>query len=129
MDSRETVFQETKIIVIGVGICLAIMFGVYALIGRLSRQVLLGGIVGSVLAVLNFFFMAVNACAAADKAVNQDVKGGKSLMKFSYTTRLAVIFVVLFACVKSGLCDALASVLPLLFVRPSITIAEFFRKK
>jgi hypothetical protein len=49
-------------------------------------------------------------------------------MRMSYTTRLVAIFVILFVCVKSGLCDALASVLPLLFVRPVITIAEFFKK-
>ena len=39
-----------------------------------------------------------------------------------------IYFLILFACVKSGLCNAFASVLPLVFVRPIITIAEFFRK-
>ena len=65
---------------------------------------------------------------AADKAVNQDVKGGQKQIKLSYFIRMIAIFVILFACVKSGLCNALASVLPLLFVRPVITVAEFFRK-
>lgn len=128
MESRKVVFKETGIVAIGEVICLALMLGVYALLGYFSMKVLLGGVVGTVLSVVNFFFMAVNAVMAADKAVNQDVNGGKRQIKASYTLRMALIFVVLFAFVKSGLCDPLASVLPLVFVRPVITIAEFFRK-
>lgn len=128
MESRKVVFKETGIVAIGEAICLALMLGVYALLGYFSMKVLLGGAVGTVLSVMNFFFMAVNAVMAADKAVNQDVNGGKRQIKASYTLRMALIFVVLFAFVKSGLCDPLASVLPLVFVRPVITIAEFFRK-
>lgn len=128
MESRKIVFHETGIIAIGEVICLALMLAVYALLGRFSREVLLGGIIGALLAVLNFFFMAMGASMAADKAVNQDVKGGQKQIKLSYFIRMIAIFVILFACVKSGLCNALASVLPLLFVRPVITVAEFFRK-
>ena len=128
MESRKIVFHETGIIASGEVICLALMLAVYALLGRFSREVLLGGIIGALLAVLNFFFMAMGASMAADKAVNQDVKGGQKQIKLSYFIRMIAIFVILFACVKSGLCNALASVLPLLFVRPVITVAEFFRK-
>lgn len=128
MESRKIVFHETGIIAIGEVICLALMLAVYALLGRFSREVLLGGIIGALLAVLNFFFMAMGASMAADKAVNQDVKGGQKQIKLSYFIRMIAIFVILFACVKSGLCNALASALPLLFVRPVITVAEFFRK-
>lgn len=129
MDSRKIVLNETRIILIGEIICVAIMLAVYALLGYFDRTVLLGGIVGGILAVLNFFFMAMNASLAMDKAAQQDVKSGKKQIKLSYTMRMAAIFVVLFAFVKSGLCDALASVLPLVFVRPVITVAEFFRKR
>jgi len=128
MESRKVVFKETGIIAIGEVICLALMLSGFALLGYFSTSVLLGGIVGTVLSVLNFFFMAVNAVMAADKAVSQDVKGGKNQIKLSYTVRMALIFIILFAFVKSGLCNPLASVLPLVFVRPIITIAEFFRK-
>jgi len=128
MDSRKIVYRETGIVAIGQAICLAVMYAVFALLGYFDKTVLLGGIIGTVLAVGNFFFMAVGASLAADKAVNQDVKGGTALVKSSYMLRLLVIFLILFACVKSGLCNAFASVLPLVFVRPIITVAEFFRK-
>lgn len=128
MESRKVVFHETGIIAIGEVICLAMMLGVYALVDYFDRTVLLGGVIGTVLAILNFFFMAMGATMAADKAVQQDVKGGQVQIKLSYTLRMIAIFAILFACVKSGLCNALASVLPLVFIRPVITVAEFFRK-
>ena len=129
MDSRKVVYHETAIVAVGELICVALMLAVYALLGRFDSTVLLGGIIGLLLAVLNFFFMAVGASLAVDKAANQDVAGGKKQIKLSYTFRMIAIFVILFACVKSGLCNALASVLPLVFVRPVLTVAEFFRKK
>ena len=128
MDSRKLVYRETGRIAVGVAVCSAVMLAVFALLGKFDGTVLLGGVIGSLMAVLNFFFMAMNASMAADKALKQDVKGGKSLVQVSYMVRLAVIFLILFASVKSGLCNAFASVLPMVFVRPVITVAEFFRK-
>ncbi len=128
MDSRKLVFRETGIVAVGVAVCSAIMTAVFALLGYFDRSVLLGAMIGTLMAILNFFFMAMNASQAADKALRQDIKGGKSLVQISYMVRLAAIFLILLACVKSGLCNALASVLPMVFVRPVITVAEFFRK-
>ena len=128
MDSRKLVLHETSIIAAGVVVCTGIMFGVYALLGYFAQKVLFGGIAGCVLAILNFFFMAIGACQAADVASGQNVKRGKVIVKTSYAVRLAVIFVILFALIKSGLCDALASVLPLAFVQPVVFVTNFFRK-
>ena len=128
MDVRKFVLKETRIITIGVCIGVAAMWGIYALLGHFDRTVLLGGIVGAVISVLNFFFMALSADMAADRAMNQDIKGGKKLMQSFMMTRMLVIFVVLIAFAKSGLCDPLAMVIPFVMVRPTITVAEFFRK-
>ncbi len=129
MDSKKIVFHETKIAAVGEVICTAVMLGIYALLGKFDTSVLLGGIVGAVLAVGNFFFMAVGTSLAADKALQQDVKGGQLLIRNSYMLRLVVLFVVLFACAKSGLFNLFALVLPLAFIRPALTIVEFFRKE
>ncbi len=129
MDSRKEVLHETLIITIGQVICIAAMFGIFALLGYFDLTVLLGGIVGGILAILNFMFMAISVCVASDRAVAQDVKGGKSLMTFSMVLRYAVIFIVWVAGAVSGLCNAIALVLPIVFVRPTITVWEFFRKK
>lgn len=129
MDSRKIVYRETAVVALGVCVCTAIMLAVYALIGKFSLSVLLGGLVGTLLSVGNFFFMAIGTSLAADKAEAQDVKAGQLLVRNSYMLRLVVLFVILFACAKSGLFDLFALVLPLVYVRPTLTVAEFFRKK
>lgn len=128
MESRKVVLHETGVIAMGEALCLALMLGIFALAGHFDRTVVLGGVIGTLLAILNFFFMALGASMAADKAIKQDVKGGQVQIKLSYTLRMIAIIAILLVCVKSGLCNALASVLPLVFVRPVIMVAEFFRK-
>ena len=128
MDSRKYVFKETLTIAVGEAICVTVMLGVFALLGKFDRSVVMGGILGGLIAVGNFFFMAVGTALAADKAENQDVKGGQAVISSSYTIRMIVMAVLLFAAVKSGFCNVFASVIPLVFVRPVLTLGEFFRK-
>ena len=128
-ESRKLVLKKTALVAVGEVTCVALMCGVYALIGKFSLDVLLGGLVGLVLATGNFFFMAVVATLAADKAEAQDVEGGKKLMKSSYPIRLLVLAGLLILCAQSGFFDVVALVLPLVFVRPILTLAEFFQKK
>ena len=106
METRKIVLRETGIIAIGECVGVAVMIIIFALLGQFDRSVVLGGLIGGILSILNFFLMAVNANDAADKAINQDVKSGKA----------------------DTLTETGTGVIPLLFVRPTITIAEFFRK-
>lgn len=128
MDSRKLVLKETAVVAVGQLICVSVMLGIFALLDNFDRSVLLGGIFGGLLAVLNFFFMAVGAMMAADKAENQNVKGGQAAIQTSYMVRMVVLVIILFALVRSGLCNVIAAVLPLAFTRPIISIGEFFRK-
>ncbi len=129
MDSRKIVYHETAIIAIGEVLLTALMVGVFALIGKFDISVLLGAIVGCVVTVANFFFMAVVASLAADRAQKQDVEGGKKLLKASQLYRLLAVGGILAACAISKKFDVIAMVIPLLFVRPILLISEFFRKK
>lgn len=128
MNSRQFVLRETGMLAIGEAICVAAIIGVFALLGYYDTTVLVGGLIGGVLAVGNFFFMAISADAAADRAVNDDVKGGKATIRSSFSIRMLVLFVIIAAFVKSGVCNPLATVLPLVLIRPIITVVEFFRK-
>ena len=128
MDTRKIVFKETAIVFIGQLFCVAAMLGIYGLLGYFNISVLWGGVIGGALSVLNFFFMAIGTSLAADKAEQDNVKGGKALIQSSYFLRMVVLAVVLFACIKSGFCDTIALLIPLVFVRPIIMIGEFFRK-
>ena len=73
--------------------------------------------------------MALSADTAARKAEQQDVKGGQVVMQLSYIFRFVLLFALLAAGVKLLDLNPLASVLPVVFVRPVITIYELFRKK
>lgn len=129
MNSRKFILRETALLTAGELLCTAAMVGIFAMLGYFDYKVIVGGVIGIVLAVGNFFFMAIASDAAADKATeNQDVKTGQKLIKASYGLRLVVLGVLLFVFAKSGHCNVLAMACPLFFVFPVITVIEFFRK-
>lgn len=128
MDSRKIVWKETAVIAVGQVLCVAVMIGLFAMFGYYDRTVLFGGIFGGVLATANFFFMAVGTSLAADKAEAQNVKGGKAIIQMSFLIRQVLLIVFLLAGVKSGKCNLIALLLPLVFTRPILMIGEFFRK-
>ena len=128
-ESRKLVLTETAFIALGEIICVALMCVVYVLLDKWAISVLLGGVAGLLVAVGNFFFLAMIATLAADKAEAGDPVSGQKLMKSSYPIRLLVMAGVLILCAKSGAFDVIALVVPLLFVRPILTVKEFFRKK
>lgn len=129
MDSRKYVLTQTGIILLGQVLGIGVMVGIFALLGKLDLSVVLGGLVGGLVATLNFFFMAVGLTLAADRAQQQDAKGGKAMVRSSYMIRMLAMLAVLFLCAKSGYFNVIALVVPLLFVRPALTVAEFFKKK
>ena len=129
MDMRKYVLRQTLVVALGEAVGVAAMIGIFALLGQFDSKVLLGGLVGGLVAVANFFVMAIGVNIAADKAEKQDVKGGQATIKGSYMLRMIGMFVVLFAFAKSGLCNVIALVVPLIFTRFTLTLQEFFRRK
>jgi hypothetical protein len=105
------------------------MIGIFALAGKFQLSILLGGLVGALIAIANFFIMSFVANLAADKAEAQDVAGGQKMIQLSYMGRMLGMFLVLILYAKSGYFHVLALVLPLAFTRPILTIAEIFKKK
>lgn len=128
MNTKQFVLRETGMLAIGVAVCAGVTVGIFAAIGYYNTSVLLGAAVGLLMAVANFFLMAVAAEAAADRAMNDDVKGGKALVKTSQNLRLVVIFLLVLLLAKTGVCNPVAMVAPLLTARPVLMVVEFFRK-
>lgn len=128
MNTRQFVLRETAMLAIGEAICTAVMIAIFVLGGYYDTSVLLGGIIGCIMAVANFFFMAVSAETAADRAVNGNVKGGKAAIASSFYMRLFAMAAILIALAKSGVCNPVAMVVPLVLTRIIITVVEFFRK-
>ena len=128
MNPRQFIIRQTALLALGEAVCVAAVSGIFAMLGAFDYKVLLGGVLGALIAVGNFFFMAIASDAAADKAMEQDVKGGQAVVKASYGLRLVVMGILLIVFAKSGQCNLIAMVVPLVAVFPIITVIEFFRK-
>jgi hypothetical protein len=131
--SRKDVLKQTGLIAIGQAVGTVIMIGVYLILQKFEMNVLWGALVGNVLAIGNFFFMAIIATLSADRAKNQDVEGGQKLMKASYPIRLLVLAGILALCAwggkKNDWFDLVALVLPLAFTHLTAMLVSFFKKK
>ena len=129
MDSRKYVFKETGVIAVGQAVCMGVMFAVFGLLKKFTLAVLLGGVVGALIAVANYFLMSLFANMAADKAEKQDVAGGQKIIQLSYMGRMIGMLAVLVICAKSGVFHIIALVIPLALNRPILTVAELVKKK
>ena len=128
MDSRKIVFKETAIIAAGELVCSGIMVGVFSALGRFQMQVLWGALTGCAVMIVNYFFMAVTVSLAADRAEAGEMEQAKKMVQLSSTVRLVAMALILFVGIKLG-ANVIALVLPLVFVRPILMLAEFFGKK
>ncbi len=129
MNGKKEILRDTAMLALGEGICTAVMIGFFVLLKQYDLSVLLGGLMGCLITVANFFFLAVVAQIATERAVAQDVDGAKKLLQTSQTYRFLAVAAVLFACAMSGVFHVLALVLPLVFQRPVLLVSEFFREK
>ncbi len=128
MDSQKIVYKETAIIAAGELVLSAAMVGVFAALGVFTMHVLWGALTGSLVMIVNYFFMAVTVSLAADRAEQGNPKGAQSMIQLSSIVRLVVMGIALVVAIKLG-ANVIALVLPLAFVRPILLLAEFFRKK
>ena len=128
MESQKIVYKETAIVALGELICCAVMVGIFAALGYFRMNVLWGALAGAGFMTVNYFYMAVIVSLAADKAQQDQVAQAKRMVKVSSVVRLILMGLLLFAGIRLG-ANVIALVLPLVFVRPILTVAEFFRKK
>ena len=128
MDSKKIVFKETAIVAVGELICSALMVAIFAALGYFRMNVLWSALAGSAVMIANYFFMAVTVSLAADRAQKGDVQQAQKMVQLSSAVRLLVMGVALFLGIKLG-ANVVALVLPLVFARPILMLAEFFRKK
>lgn len=128
MDSRKIVLKETAIVSIGVLVGSALMIGVYAALGKLSGTVLWSAGAGALVMIVNYFVMAINVTKATERAKAGDAVAAKKMVQRSGALRFFLMVGVLALGIYIG-AEVVALVLPLLFVRPTLFLAEFFRKK
>lgn len=116
---QKTVLRETKRIAIGEVILLAIMWIVYALTGRFSLAVVLGGLIGGAYAVFNFFMLGMTVQKAA-QVQPDNAEMARMQMKSSYNMRMVGMLAVAVLAFALPFVDGLAAIIPLLFPRLTI---------
>ena len=127
MDSRKYILKQLLIVAIALAACVGAMYGVFALLGRFTRQVLIGGIVGYAMAVGYFFFMCIGNAKIADGEAKEAALG-KLMAQGGMFLRYLVIFAILVVCVKTGFCEPFSMVIPVALLHPILLVYEFFRK-
>ena len=129
MENRKYILSQSLTMLIGELLLSAVMVAVFAVLGYYETGVLLGAVVGSLVATLNHTVLIIGVLSASKKAENQDVKGGQAAIQMSYMGRLLGLFLILVLCAKSGVFNLLALVIPLLFARPLLTVSDHFNQK
>lgn len=116
---QETVRRETGRIAMGQGILLAVMLIVYGVLGRFSLAVLLGGLIGSAYAVLNFFMLGMTVQRVAQLQPEQ-AELARMQMKSSYNSRMVGMLLVAVLCFALPFVDGLSALISLMFPRLTI---------
>lgn len=129
MKPDRAVRRETARVAAGVFALVAVMFAVYAVIGRFSTKVLLGGLYTGALTVINFFLMGLTVQGVADRAAEKERSEQelaeltiemKNRMRLSYNLRMIALFALLVAGIAAFKFDPLATIIPVVF--PTLVI-------
>ena len=116
---QETIIRETKRIAAGVTMLFVIMLIIYAVLGKLSPAVVLGGVLGSAYAVLNFFMLGMTVQKVAGiRAENEEL--ARMQMRTSYQSRMIGMVVVVVIAFAVPFIDGLACLIPMVFPRLTI---------
>lgn len=111
--------KETCFLVVGECILTALMLAVFLLLRKCDLWVLIGSLVGALLAIANFFVM----CLTIQKAVYSEEKDRAKIVRASHSTRLMLIALVIILCLAVFKLNVFATLIPLLFP----TIIQFIR--
>ena len=126
---ERAVFVQTGRLAIGVAAMVAAMFGVYAILGRLTVPVVCGGLYSGALGVANFFVMGLLVQRITDQVAERQRTEQEiadlslqmgNRMKLSYNLRMFALFALLVLGIAVFKFDALASILAAVF--PSVVI-------
>lgn len=129
MQKQRDIFAQVSRLAVAVALCIAAMLAVYALAGKFTNAVLVGALIGFVLAMGNFISLSITVSNALDRTVKGDNPQKAQLqIQSSSVIRLVVLVIIYILLFRARLCDPLAAILPLLFAQVSLKLIEFFHK-
>ena len=146
MNKQKLPVRELLAILIGELITSLIICGVFLIIKKYTLEVLLGVLLGSAVTFLNFLVLSI----MTNRVINRflEARGNAELsdedaealalkfqgqvqnqMKLSFIIRILVLAAALVVAFISDLFNPLATVIPLLMLRPILTVSEIIRRK
>lgn len=129
MQKHREILRQVCRLMVALAVCVAIMLGVYALLGAFTSSVVVGAILGFVLAVGNFVSLSITVSNAMDRAArDKDPQRAQLSIQASGVIRLLVLAAIYILLFRANVCDPVAALLPLLMAQAVLKLVEFFRK-
>ncbi len=129
MGEHRDIFRQIGRLALALLVCVGVMLGVYALIGKLTGPVLWGALAGYLLALGNFTALCITVSNAVDHAARDKTpKRAQLEIQMGSVIRLVLLIAIYALLFHAGLCDPIAAILPLLFAQFALKVLEFFRK-
>lgn len=122
--AERVVRQETAYIAVWVGIFSLALQAVFLLTGRWNLSVLLGNLWSGGIVILNFFVMGLSV----QKAVSNEEKEAKKVMKLSQTLRTMFLFVWVVIGVVLPYFSTITTIIPLFFPRIAIALRPLWKQ-
>jgi hypothetical protein len=146
MKNKNLPIYETLFILIGELIVSLITAGVYLIINKFSYKVITGAALGTAVTVLNFLFLAISTNRAFDKAIaargtkemdeeeaeafaKEQQKELNNAIKLSFIIRNVTMLATLVVAFVLDWFDVIATLVPLVMLRPIITVEAIIRGK
>ena len=115
--TQQSIVKETKRIGVGTVIMLVVMLAVYAVLGKFTVGVLLGGLLGSAYAIFNFFMLGMTLQKAASMT---DQQMAHMKVRSSYSTRMIGMLVLAVVAFALPFVEGIPCLIALLFPRATI---------
>lgn len=118
---QQSIVKETKRIAVGTVIMLVVMLAVYAVLGKFTVGVLLGGLLGSVYAIFNFFMLGMTLQKAASMT---DQQMAHMKVRSSYSTRMIGMLILAVVAFALPFVEGIPCLIALLFPRATIFVLQ-----
>ena len=118
---QQSIVKETKRIGVGTVIMLVVMLAVYAVLGKFTVGVLLGGLLGSAYAIFNFFMLGMTLQKAASMT---DQQMAHMKVRSSYSTRMIGMLVLVVVAFALPFVEGIPCLIALLFPRATIFVLQ-----
>lgn len=118
---QQSIVKETKRIAVGTVIMLVVMLAVYAVLGKFTVGVLLGGLLGSAYAIFNFFLLGMTLQEAASMT---DQQMAHMKVRSSYSTRMIGMLILAVVAFALPFVEGIPCLIALLFPRATIFVLQ-----